>query len=316
MAYILLIYRSRAFMFYGLLFISVCLIWGSTWLAMAIAIESIPPLFATGLRFIFAAPLLMALAKWQGVSLKFTSNVGLSWVAIGYFAIPYGLMMLAEKYVSSGFAAVVFANMPLVVMLVSMIQLRERFKLLQYTGLLAGVVAMISILLAETRIGGGDYILGVIFLGGALLMHAVFYVAVRAHFCKVHVLSFNAVPSCIAGVLLLIIGWVWERPNLLTFDLPSIFAVLYLGVIASIGGIVAYFKLNQLSSPFQASLCFLVFPLVALLLDKLVCNQQLSEQSYWLLIPLFIGIVLCKAPSLSWAKNILIQLLVFIKCKA
>ncbi|WP_210562622.1 DMT family transporter [Chromobacterium violaceum] len=299
----------------SLLFVSVCLIWGSTWLAIAIAVESIPPLFATGLRFICAAPLLMALAKWYGVSLRFTNYLGLSWIAIGYFAIPYGLMMLAEQYVPSGFAAVVFSNMPLVVMLVSMVQLRERFNILQYVGLLVGVVAMISILLEETRIGGGDYILGIVFLGIALLMHAIFYVAVRAHFCKVHVLSFNAVPSWIAGVLLLIVGWIWERPNLSTVGLPSFFAVLYLGVIASIGGIVAYFKLNQLSSPFQASLCFLVFPLIALLLDKLVHNQQLSEQSCWFLIPLFIGIVLCKVTSLNWVKNGLIELLTFIRRK-
>ncbi|OQS27576.1 hypothetical protein B0T41_07900 [Chromobacterium violaceum] len=306
---------SGEFVLQSLLFVSVCLIWGSTWLAIAIAVESIPPLFATGLRFICAAPLLMALAKWYGVSLRFTNYLGLSWIAIGYFAIPYGLMMLAEQYVPSGFAAVVFSNMPLVVMLVSMVQLRERFNILQYVGLLVGVVAMISILLEETRIGGGDYILGIVFLGIALLMHAIFYVAVRAHFCKVHVLSFNAVPSWIAGVLLLIVGWIWERPNLSTVGLPSFFAVLYLGVIASIGGIVAYFKLNQLSSPFQASLCFLVFPLIALLLDKLVHNQQLSEQSCWFLIPLFIGIVLCKVTSLNWVKNGLIELLTFIRRK-
>ncbi len=39
----------------ALLFSSVCLIWGTTWLAMEIAVESIPPIFATGLRFLIAA---------------------------------------------------------------------------------------------------------------------------------------------------------------------------------------------------------------------------------------------------------------------
>ena len=45
------------------LFISVCLIWGTTWFAMEVALNSIPPIFATALRFLLAAPLLVLLAK-------------------------------------------------------------------------------------------------------------------------------------------------------------------------------------------------------------------------------------------------------------
>ncbi|MDK9759592.1 EamA family transporter, partial [Vibrio sp. D173a] len=46
-----------------LLFLSVCLIWGTTWFAMEVALHSIPPIFATALRFLLAAPLLVVLAK-------------------------------------------------------------------------------------------------------------------------------------------------------------------------------------------------------------------------------------------------------------
>ncbi|HDI5852331.1 TPA: EamA family transporter, partial [Escherichia coli] len=43
----------------SVLFLLVTLTWGSTWLAMRIAAETIPPIFATGMRFIFAAPFLI-----------------------------------------------------------------------------------------------------------------------------------------------------------------------------------------------------------------------------------------------------------------
>lgn len=45
-----------------ILFVSVCLIWGTTWFAMEVAVQTIPPIFATGLRFLIAAPLLIMLA--------------------------------------------------------------------------------------------------------------------------------------------------------------------------------------------------------------------------------------------------------------
>lgn len=46
----------------SILFMLVSLTWGTTWLAMRIAVETIPPVFATGMRFMFAAPFLIIIA--------------------------------------------------------------------------------------------------------------------------------------------------------------------------------------------------------------------------------------------------------------
>lgn len=46
-----------------LLFFSVCMIWGTTWFAMEVAVSTIPPLFATGMRFLIACPILIFLAR-------------------------------------------------------------------------------------------------------------------------------------------------------------------------------------------------------------------------------------------------------------
>ncbi|WP_159196088.1 EamA family transporter, partial [Klebsiella pneumoniae] len=45
-----------------ILFLLVAVTWGTTWLAMKIALETIPPVFATGMRFLFSAPLLIIIA--------------------------------------------------------------------------------------------------------------------------------------------------------------------------------------------------------------------------------------------------------------
>ncbi|STB73313.1 EamA family transporter [Citrobacter koseri] len=55
----------------GGLFLTVTLTWGTTWMAMKIALISFPPIFATGLRFLLAAPALALLAKATKVPLLF-----------------------------------------------------------------------------------------------------------------------------------------------------------------------------------------------------------------------------------------------------
>lgn len=87
-----------------------------------------------------------------------------------------------------------------------------------------------------------------------------------------------------------------ESVNVESFTWDSISAVVYLGFVASVGGIVAYFKLGQVSTPFQASICFLIFPVVALLISCYINGEVLSEQSLVMMIPLLCGILLTKAP--------------------
>jgi drug/metabolite transporter (DMT)-like permease len=59
---------------------------------------------------------------------------------------------------------------------------------------------------------------------------------------------------------------------------------------------VAYFKLGQVSTPFQASICFLIFPVVALVISAIINGEMLAEQSLILMLPLLFGILLTKAP--------------------
>lgn len=87
-----------------------------------------------------------------------------------------------------------------------------------------------------------------------------------------------------------------EQVDVQSFTWDSISAVVYLGLIASVGGIVAYFKLGQVSTPFQASICFLIFPVVALFISAYINGEMLSYQSLALMLPLLCGILLTKAP--------------------
>ncbi|UOE82859.1 DMT family transporter [Vibrio splendidus] len=281
-----------------LLFVSVCLIWGTTWFAMEVALHSIPPIFATALRFLLAAPLLAVLAKVFNQPLLFPKGKR-QWlliVALMYFAIPFTLMIYGEQYISSGLASIIFANMPVAVMLMSGLFLGLRLAKHQIFGLVTAVVSLCLILGNEMQMGGDDYLIGTVCLGLAVAIHAVMYVLVQKHCKGIEVLTYNAVPSLIASLFLFAVSAMGESVNVESFTWDSISAVVYLGFVASVGGIVAYFKLGQVSTPFQASICFLIFPVVALLISCYINGEVLSEQSLLMMLPLLCGILLTKAP--------------------
>nr|MDT0251885.1 DMT family transporter [Endozoicomonas sp.] len=286
-----------------LLFISVCLIWGTTWLAMEIAVKTIPPVFATGLRFLIASPLLILLVKLLNQPLLFPKGQK-HWmfvVAIFYFAIPFTLMIYGEQYISSGLASIIFANMPIAVMVTSSLFLGLRLRKTQMAGLLVAVLSLILILTKEMSLGGDDYVLGFLALGGAVILHAVMYVLKEKYCNRIPVLTYNAFPSFIASAGLLAASLVIEQPATASFSMDSIAAVVYLGLFASVGGIVAYFKLGQVSTPFTASICFLFFPLIALTLSSLIAGNSISMVSVSLMLPLLGGIFVTKAEPSFWA---------------
>ncbi|MGF1734983.1 DMT family transporter [Photobacterium satsumensis] len=288
-----------------MLFLSVCLIWGTTWFAMEVAVKTIPPIMATGLRFLIAAPLLVVLAKYFKQPLLFPKGRG-HWmpvVAVFYFALPFTLMIFGEQYISSGLAAIIFANMPIAVMLASFVFLRLKLAPHQLVGLLVAVMSLSWILLNEMAIGGTSYAIGMGALSVAVIIHAMMYVMVQKHCKDIPVLTYNAIPCLLASVLLLLVSGSVEIADMSEFALSSLVAVGFLGAVASVGGIVAYFKLNQVSTPFTASLCFLIFPIVALLISAVVNNSGIALQSMLLLVPLFMGILLSKTEPALWRKG-------------
>lgn len=276
------------------LFTLVAFTWGTTWMAMKIAVSTIPPICATGLRFLAASPILILLSYVTKTRLLFPVGyrVFQVWVCIAYFAIPFTLMIYGELYVNSGLASIIFANMPVAVLLISALLLRERVRILQLVGLILSVSSLAIILWLESTHTGESRGRGVLALLTAMLIHAVMYVLCKKSAEKVSVLTYNTLPCLGAGFLLLIFGYFFEMPNIHLFSFSSISAVAYLGMIAGVCGILAYFALQQYASAFQASLVFLVFPIIAIGIEKIVNNATICDAALWLILPLLMGILL------------------------
>lgn len=277
-----------------ILFLIVALTWGTTWLAMRIAAETIPPVFATGMRFLFAAPFLICIAWFRRTPLLFPSGQRLFQfgICIFYFAVPFSLMIYGETYVSSGLAAIIFSNMPVAVLVASVIILNEKTNLMQIIGLAVAIVALVCILLSEIKTGTEAHWRGIIALVSAVIIHSVIYVQCKKRSCTVSVITFNALPCFLAGLILSAIGWLFEKPLISDFSVYSVLATLYLGAFAGVFGILCYFALQQKASAFQASLVFLFFPLIAVSLENYIYGYTISTQSMLFSIPLAAGMYL------------------------
>lgn len=275
------------------LFTAVALTWGTTWMAMKITVASVPPVFATGLRFLCAAPLLLLLARYKKAPLLFPAGLrGFQLcVMLFYFAIPFTLMIYGERYTSSSLAAIIFATMPAAVLAASLLFLREKTSLQQLLGLVISLGALSTILWHETRNSGESQLQGILALVAAVLIHAVMYVQCKKRCAGISVLSYNALPCLGAGVLLTLAGLA-EAPDVASFTPHALMAITWLGVVAGVGGILAYFALQQAAKPFQASLVFLVFPLIAVALESHLNGSSISRESLLLLLPFLLGILL------------------------
>ncbi|MNG54810.1 putative inner membrane transporter YedA [compost metagenome] len=276
------------------LFILVSLTWGTTWLAMRIAVETIPPIFATGMRFTFAAPFLIGIAWLTQTPLLFPPGQRYFQciVCLFYFALPFTLMIYGETYIDSGLASLIFSGMPVAVLIASVLFLNEKNHPLQLAGLAVAMAALAGILFEESGSIRGNHWPGMLALASAVVIHAIIYTLCKKRSCTTSVITFNALPCAIAGFLLLTLGWVTEKPQTVLFSLSSVLAVLYLGGFAGVAGILCYFALQQKASAFQASLVFLVFPVIAITLEDYLYGYAISVYSLLLTLPLAAGILL------------------------
>jgi drug/metabolite transporter (DMT)-like permease len=108
-------------------FFAIYIVWGTTFLAIRIAVEELPPLFAAGARFFTAGVVLYAFMRARGE----TRPTLLQWrsltiMALLMFVAEYGPLFWAEKYVPSGVVSVLAAALPIITLILEMLILRQQ----------------------------------------------------------------------------------------------------------------------------------------------------------------------------------------------
>ena len=254
----------------SVLFLTVCISWGTTWLGIKIAVESVPPLTSAGLRFLIAFPLFLAFALVRRESVFFPRGSGwfFAFVTVTYFSVPYYLLNYGETHVSSGLTALLFSSMPIFILIFSAIFLREKIYLSQVVGIGVGFASLYMVLKTQGLQLDHAEVVGVLAILTAAVMHALCYVITKQRGAAIGVITYNTLPIGIAGLMLFLAGCWLEQPEFTAITLRSWTALIYLGLFASVGGFIVYFFLLKRLSPVVLSFIFIIFPVFAVVIGS------------------------------------------------
>jgi drug/metabolite transporter (DMT)-like permease len=266
----------------ALAFAAIYLIWGSTYLAIRFAIETIPPYLMGGMRFLIAGALLYGVLRWRGV----TTPARVHWRAaliVGGLLLfgGNGGVMVAEQFVPSSLAALIIATVPLwMVVLNWKWGDRVRPTLGTAIGLGLGLLGIGLIAAPGQSIGErGVNPIGLVILIGASLSWSIGSLYSRRAQLPSNALLSTSMEMLAGGSLMMIVGLLlgqgaqihWDQVSLL-----SLSAVGYLVIFGSLVGFTAYVWLLKVSTPARVSTYAFVNPVVAVFLGWAFAGEQLS----------------------------------------
>jgi drug/metabolite transporter (DMT)-like permease len=262
-------------------FAAIYVVWGSTYLAIRIAIETLPPFAMAGMRFIIAGTALYAWARWRGAKAP-TFVHWRSALMLGGFLLlgGNGAVVWSEKTVPSGIVALLVASVPLWMVIVNWIRPGGvRPTRWECIGLLLGFVGVT--ILVNPRPVTGQMLdplgVGAVILGS--LSWAIGSVWSQHAKTPASPFLFAGMEMLAGGVLLSIAGVVageWSRGHPWRFTVSSFLALIYLGVFGSIIAFSAYTWLLSVTTAAKVSTYAYVNPVVAVLLGFLVRGEPLA----------------------------------------
>jgi drug/metabolite transporter (DMT)-like permease len=267
-----------------LAFITVCIIWGTTYLAITVALESVPVLLVAGLRWMFAGVVMSAVMLATGRGLP-GPRLWAPLALLGFLMniVGNGFVVYAQQYVASGLTAVLIATTPFWSALVErLLPNGERFSRRSLIGLslgFSGIVVLVWPEMTNGGAGGRTFVLGVI----AIQLACVGWV-VGTSFAKRHELGDNPFPSTalqmvFSGIMLLAAATANGDWAHLSFTPRTLAAMLYLSIAGSLIAYSAYIYAIQ-HLPLQlVSLYAYINPMIAVALGTLLLNEPLSART-------------------------------------
>lgn len=258
-----------------------CLIWGTTWLAIKASLESLTPFMSAGIRFFLASFVILVLMKFNGVELQKDKLSVKLYLLMGFFSfiIPFALVYWAQQFVPSGLAAVLFAVYPFFVAIFSYFRIpEEKIGLVKVLGIILGFIGIIVIFSDSFGQDISDYILGMMAIVLSGIMQANIAVTLKKHGGHLHSLSMNLIPMFLAGFFMMIFSFTVENISQNILGLNAILSVSYLAVFGSVVTFTSFYWLLKRVNVVMLSLIAFITPVVALLAGWIVYNEKLTNQ--------------------------------------
>lgn len=283
---------------------TICLVWGTTYLAIRISLETLPPGLSAGLRWLTAG-MLLALghvatrrplprrAQWPSLAL-----LGVLFIVAGN-----GLVVWAEQWVPSGMTAVLLATTPFWMVGIELFVPRgERPGARTWAGLTVGFGGIVLLVWPDIAAGGRDrlaFLLGVIALQVACISWSIGSAYSRARHQEHPALAGAAVQMISGGILLTAVGSAAGEWSRLAFGLRSGLAFAYLIVVGSIVAYSAYLYALKHLPISTLSLYSYINPIIAVVLGALVLGEPLGPRTAAAVAVVLVGVALVRSEAVA-----------------
>ena len=260
-------------------YITITLLWGSTWLAIRVGLDSLTPMFAVGVRFFIASIFVFIIMKISKVKLQ-TDALSIKlylFIALFSFIVPFSLVYWGEQFVPSGLASVIFAVFPFFVILFSWLLLPDgSIGIYKSIGVFAGFIGITIIFWEDLSLDFAEYSLGMIAILVSATIQGFVAVIIKKHGSKLNPLSMNFIPLLITGVVLIPIGLLFENRESLIFDSKAIYSILYLAFFGTVVTFTIYFWLMKKINVVILSLSTFLTPIIALILGAILLSEKFT----------------------------------------
>ncbi|HWX53883.1 MAG TPA: EamA family transporter [Verrucomicrobiae bacterium] len=255
-------------------YLLLCLIWGSTWLAIRFLVQDVPPLKAAAIRFLIAAvlllsPIFFSKTQWPNGARQWNAILALS---VTLIALPYGLLFWAEQYVTSAMTALLFSAMPLAVAMFTPLMMHRkvpRGAVFAMVIAFGGILALVQNQLSANRraLWGGVAVLAAVVLSSWSVVFA------KKRLQDVAPVISTGMQFLCAAVVLFWGTWALESHRQTNWTPKAVLALVFLATIGSAVAFAVYYWLLKQMQPYQLSTMSLVIPIIAVVEGSLFARE-------------------------------------------
>jgi len=288
-------------------FATVCLVWGTTYLAIRIAVETIPPFLLTAIRFVIAGLIMTAFASWRGEHVPRDSRTLANLALIGFLMITVGNLAVvwAEQWVPSGLAALFVASAPFWMAIIEAFRRTgERVDLQSGIGMLMGFGGVAMLVTPHAAGGAYDvhFVLGALAIQIGSLCWQLGTVRGKYYLKNVPLMASAGMQMLFGGAFCAIIGFSIGETSRFTLTPRTFGALVYLTIVGSIIAYSAYVYAMAHIRTTKLSLYAYINPVVAVILGWLILREELTWVSVVAMIVILAGVALVQTTGLRRTK--------------
>lgn len=283
----------------ALLYALMCVIWGSTWLAIKVGLVGVPPFLGAGLRFVLSALIVGGVLAVRGRSVRLTRDDRICILSLGVlvFWFNYAAVYWAELRISSGLTAVIFSTMPLTTALLSRFWTRtETLSGRKLVGITIGMAGTLLLFWPDERLGPTQ-MLGMLAALFASTCSSVSLVVLKRYGAKSDPFVLNFFAMGMGAASLLLMSALLERSAAVVWSRGNVAALLYLSVFGSVIAFSLYYRLIKVLDATAVSASTLIIPIIALVLGGVFLGEAVTQLAFVGMLTILGGVAVAILPS-------------------